>query len=174
MHHSNPRMIRPEENLIMFSHDAVRSFVTQDPSTMLCHPWTGTMIASWSNNLNMTYFFRHDNRIHHTPVSRMVQIRKMSEVCKSFISVHGTYPDDMHLFGTHRGPKEPTDKPARDLFMNSHVVPMKFKFNWRDSSPPWRFETKLCATKPTWKTANSQKLIKGNYAGREGKLRPYN
>ena len=154
--HCIPRITRPEESMILLSHDVMRSFVTQDSNKMLCHPWADQMIATWSKTIDMTYLFRHDSRIHHTPiVSVEPTLRQIPDVCKNYISIHGTYPDDMRLFYTHRGPKKPTVKPPKNLFMNSRVCPIKAPFDWRVFVPVWRFEPKLCINKPTWNKKHS-------------------
>ena len=169
--HCIPTITRAEESMILFSRDVIKEFLTQDPNKMLCHPWADQMIASWSKVLEMTFLFRHDNRIHHTPiVSQQPELRKIPDVCKYFISIHGTYPDDMKLFWTHRGPKRPEERPAKDLFMNSAVCPIKVPFNWRGFGAEWRYEPKFCINKPTWNTSG-QFILKGSYGGREEEFR---
>lgn len=166
--HCIPGITRPEESMIMFSHDMILQFLTVDPLKLLCHPWADQMIASWSNLLDMTYLFRHDVRIHHDPiVSKKPELRRLSNVCKDYLSIHGTYPDDMRLFWKHRGPKISDQIPIKDLFRNSEVCPIRMPFDWKIFTDMWRYAPKLCINHPTWNTSK-EVVAQGSYTGREG------
>ena len=165
--HCIPTITRPEESMIMFSRDVISTFLKQHPELLLCHPWADQMIASWSKELDMTYLFRHDTRIHHTPiVSNEPELRKEAEVCIKYIAIHGTYPEDMKLFWSHRGPTITEEKSSRDLFRNSEVCPIRAPFNWRQFINEWRYEPKYCITRPKWNTTK-QTVLGGAYSGRQ-------
>ena len=64
--HCQPRIVRPEESILLFSKDILQYFLLQDSDKMKCHPWADQMIGAWSKDLNLTKLFRHDARLHHS------------------------------------------------------------------------------------------------------------
>ena len=159
---------RAEESLILFSRDVIETFLLQDPMKMFCHPLADQMIAKWLSALHITTLLRHDDRIHHDPpVGQSPEIFLSSDICQTYIAVHGSYPDDMKLLWTERGT---TLSSGGDLEKNSLKFPVYVPFNWRlFDSYIWRYQPKLCIDDPIWDT--SKQMDSGtSYTGREGDL----
>jgi len=163
--HLQSNIRRPEESIIMFSHDVVLTFLTQDLNSFFCHPLADQMIATWLSELNISSLLRHDKRIHHVPPIREVPYLKAKfEICSQYIAIHGVYNKEMLELWKHRGEK--ITSVNGNLKTNSIRCVITVPYNWEHMGEPYRFEPKNCVSDPKW---NTSKLL-GNsvsYSGRE-------
>ena len=163
--HCLPRIVRPEESIILLSHDLVEKFLDQDPSCMMGHPWADQMIATWVQDLNLSALYNHDKRLHHGPVLKYLKnIPEMfKDVCTNFIGVHGSYPKYMRLLWTLR--RENQNEVGS---LDKHSVKCNFPqvFDWREFSNFWKYEPKRLIDNPTWDTSK-QNGNKTEYGGRQ-------
>jgi len=154
---------RAEESMIMFSKDIILKFLSQDPYQLLCHPWADQMIILWSDQLNLTSYYRHDYRLHHHPkVKDVPSLRKEKDICKKYIGIHGTYPEDMMLLWEHRGSNITYNG---NLWNNSKSIEISEPYCWSCMNYEWYYEPKLCIKNPKWDTS---KQGIGSYSGRQG------
>ena len=164
--HLHDEIRRPEESIILFSQDVINTFLMQDSSKMLCHPWADQLIAAWLTDLNIVKLLRHDLRIHHIPpIHESIYLKLMKNVCHSFIAVHGVYDNDMKILWKHRG--NSLEFVNGNLKTNSILYIIKQPFNWTVFKGFWRYEPQLCITNPTWDTSR-QMGNSTSYVGRQG------
>ena len=164
VHRTQENMIRPEESMLMLSRDLVETFLLQDANKMLCHPWGDQMIGVWSNTMNISRVWRHDNRLwHHPPARDVIRLLEMKNICRRFIGLHGAYPEHMKLFWRNRGKYK---KRSENLLTYSKLCPLRQPFDWHAFSYIWHYKPKLCITDPVWDTSKQQ-VIEGSYTGRE-------
>ena len=157
-------IVRPEESMILFSRDIVEKFLSQDQNTIKCHPLADQMIGEWANDLELNGTFRHDDRLHHTPiVSKAPELRNNRNICDKYIGIHGCYPPDMKLFWANRGPRT---KSMTTLKTHSRVCALK-TFNWNNFLGKWKYQPKPCVSNPSWNTSMLQ-TKSGSYIGRQG------
>lgn len=163
--HCIPKIVRPEESIIMFSRDLVEMFLTQDPLLIKSHPWADQMIATWVRELQLPKIYNHDPRLHHMPT--LLHVKNVTEifkdVCSKFIGVHGSYPKHMKILWQLRESKE---YPSSSL--NEYTQECRFPqiFLWETFSKFWRYEPKRLIANPVWDT-NKQDNGKKVYGGRE-------
>ena len=153
--HCVTHKVRSDESLLLFSKDLLMQFLKQDPQTIKCHPLGGQMIGVWTQDLNMTRVFRHDSRLHHTPiVSKEPSLRVKKNLCQKYIGIHGCYAKDMLLLWKHRGLMNLTSKGT--LKTNSKHCKADIDdtgFRWNEFGGQWRYEPKPCILNPTWNTS---------------------
>ena len=172
--HCLSELVRPEESMLLFSRDLVQYFLSQKPHTMRCHPWADQMIGVWTTDLDENELFRHDSRLHHTPiVDQAPELRQLKNICIPYIGVHGTYPEDMRLFWKHRGATYTniTNNNIRDemygnLISNSQMCQLVHHFDYQRFEQEWRYEPLRCIYDPIWNT-KKQAVIGGVFAGRQ-------
>ena len=145
---------------MIFTPDIIDKFLSQNESTMLCHPHADQQIGIWLNDIP-TRQLVHDSRLHHgTPASFSPRFINVTDVCDSYLGIHGTYVDKMRYFGVNSndGMKNVSSFPPFSTFCRTR------NFDYRVFGPPWRYEPKLCKDSPTW---HSDKQF---YLGRENKI----
>ena len=135
-----------DEAFMIFTRDIIQTFLAQNESSMLCHPHADQQIGLWLNQITRKIFF-HDKRLyHHPPASFSPKFQNITNVCDSYLGVHGTYVDKMRYFGRN----------ANDSAKKSHSIPKFYsfcpttKFDYRFMHRTFRFEPKLCKDNPTW------------------------
>ena len=168
--HCVENLVRPEESMILFSKDIIDLFLRQDPDKMLCHPWADQEIGIWKKELNLKDFYHTDIRLHHhPPASYIKKFQSMSNICHSYIGVHGTYHEHMRVFWEKRGDVSLTlsnDDRTLDNFFGSCTL--KQTMDWKGfGSSYWRYPPKRCIDNPTWDTS-TQMGGRKFYEGREG------
>lgn len=88
-----------DEAFMIFTRDIIQTFLAQNESSMLCHPHADQQIGLWLNQITRKIFF-HDKRLyHHPPASFSPKFQNITNVCDSYLGVHGTYVDKMRYFG---------------------------------------------------------------------------
>ena len=146
---------------MIFTPDIIDKFLSQNESTRLCHPFADQQIGIWLNDIPTRHLV-HDSRLYHTiaPASFSPQFSDVTNVCDSYLGIHGTYVDKMRYFGVNSndGMKNESAFPAFSTFCGVR------KFDYRVFRPRWRYEPKLCTDFPTWDTS------KQIYLGRENKI----
>ena len=141
-------------------------FLLQDEQQIKCHPWADQMIGAWTEDLKITKLFRHDSRLHHTPiVAEAPQLRNQNDICHHFMGVHGCYPGDMKLLWKHRGNSSTLSSELGDLVSNSKVCGDISGYHWNVFHHIWRYKPKPCITNPQWDT-RKQSTLNGAYTGR--------
>ncbi|KAJ7389237.1 hypothetical protein OS493_032705 [Desmophyllum pertusum] len=86
-----------DEAFVVFSRDMIHKFLAQDEKTMLCHPYGDQQFSLWLKNMTKVYF--HDPRLHHNPpASYLDKFKNSTNVCDSYIGLHGTYAEKMREF----------------------------------------------------------------------------
>lgn len=162
--HCNIDITRPEESMILLSQDIILRFLQQDYKSMMCHPWADQMIGVWSTYMNMTYLFRHDGRLHHTPIVKdEPQLRQTENICHHYMGIHGAYPKDVRILWEHRGP---TRSVTGNLIANSNICVIQRTFQWSYFTEVWKYEPRLCVDDPVWDTSK-QFVLHGSYSGRQ-------
>lgn len=161
--HCKAGVTRPEESVILFSYDVIKTFLLQDPQTLWCHPFADQMIALWLENLNMGHILRHDHRIHHHPVVKDTpRLKGRRYVCSDYIAVHGSRAVDILEFWKNKGTIEPkTTYSIADL---STPCTERFIFD-SNSLGFWQYTPKRCIDKPVWNTKR-HRTKNGMYVGR--------
>jgi len=167
-------IVRPEESMILLSHDLIETFLFQDPHKMRCHPWADQMMGVWTTDLMINNLYRHDDRLHHAPiVERQPELRTLKNICTKLIGIHGTYPEDMLLFWKNKGKNITNitsivkrDKKLGNLLLNSEVCELVHNFNYLVFEPEWQYEPQRCIYFPLWDT-KKQSVIGGVYSGRQ-------
>ena len=146
-----------DEGFTILSQDIIHKFMSQNKSTMLCHPFGDQQIALWLMNIPTKLYF-HDARLHHDPpASYFPKLKNVTNVCDSYLALHGTYPEKMRYFG----------KNSNDSAKDVHPIPNfssycgTLLFDYRRFRGSYRYDPKPCIDNPSW---NLQHKI---YAGRE-------
>lgn len=157
---------RPEESMILLSHDLVVKFLLQDPKKLLCHPLADQMIATWLSELKIKDVLRHDGRIHHHPPVHEIKTTVQSKnICARYIALHGAYNNDSRALWANRGNESATKGTLRT---NSLQVHIRGAYQWNGfHNAMWEYEPKLCSTNPTWDTSRLHKPGT-SYTGRQG------
>ena len=167
--HCVRNLVRPEESIILLSKDVIDLFLGQDPFQMLCHPFADQAVAVWKQQLNLPDFYRGDSRLHHDPpASFLKKFQTLSNLCHSYIGIHGTYHKEMRKFWKNRG--NTTSKLLNDTkILDYFFAECAFKqtMDWRQFRPEWNYPPRRCIENPTWNTLH---LIGKNefYKGRGG------
>ncbi|XP_068751174.1 beta-1,3-galactosyltransferase 6-like [Montipora capricornis] len=149
-----------DESFMIFTPDIIYKFLSQNESTMLCHPHADQQIGLWLNHIPTKQFF-HDGRLHHDPpASFSSKFNKITNVCRSYLGIHGTYGEKMVYFGQNAndGRKRVSSLPDFVTFCRTT------NFDHRVFGPEWRYEPKLCKGNPRW---NPEKEF---HVGRENKV----
>ena len=162
-------MVRPEESIILFSRDVVEKFLQQNPLLIKSHPWADQMIATWVRELQLPNIYRHDPRLHHTPI--LLQVRNVSDVfkngCSKYIGVHGSYPRHMKILWDLRGEyQEPANVDLNNYTRECNIPQV---FVWEAFREFWRYEPKRLIASPVWDTSkqdNGQKDFGGREEGK--------
>lgn len=151
--HCNSGITWADEAFVIFSRDIIHKFLAQDKNKMLCHPFGDQTYSLWLNNMNKSYF--HDTRLHHDPPASFSPVfENITNVCDSYIGIHGTYEKKMREFGLN------ANDGAKDL--GSLTIPSfstfcaTTKFDHRVFISKYNFEPKPCIENPTW--INSTKM----------------
>ena len=138
------------------SRDLVRDFIA-DRDHLQCHPHGMFTIAMWIyKQLKIRHIHWYsDERIHHDPpVSKVYErFRTRNEICRTHISLHGTYPKEMLSLQTILD----REKTRSILQMTYDIPPVtdncKFErdtFDFKWFKPPWLFDPIPCSKKPLW------------------------
>ena len=163
--HCQESIVRPEESIILLSRDLVEKFLSQDPGTILCHPWADQMIGIWVQALDLKNLYNHDTRLHHhPPVSQIGHFKTNLEgVCRQYIGLHGSYPADMRRLWDLTG----VQMDLRVTLEEFTVVCDKPQvFQWSFFTNEWKYKPKLCIEDPNWDTYKQEHDQKV-YIGRE-------
>ena len=146
-----------DESFMIFSSDIIYKFLAQNETTMMCHPHADQQIGLWLESIDNKLFF-HDSRLHHhPPTSFSKKFKRISNVCDSYLGLHGTYAEKMRYFGRNANDGAKSVVPMgdfADFCTNTH-------FDYHNLGPPYFFEPKPCITNPTWN------LERKMYGGRE-------
>ena len=166
--HCFPKIVRPEESIVMFSRDLVEMFLAQNPLTIKSHPWADQMIATWVSELHLPKIYNHDPRLHHTPT--LLHIKNITgvfhDVCNNYIGVHGSYPNYMKtLWGLRKSEK------YTNMTLNEHTTQCHLPqvFDWQGFSRYWSYKPKRFITNPVWNTTkqdNGDKVFGGREEGK--------
>ena len=146
-----------DEAFMVFSKDVIHKFLSQNESTMLCHPHADQQIGLWLNNISKKIFF-HDTRLHDSPPASFSHtFDKITNVCDSYLGVHGAYVEKMRYLGLNANDstKDILPIPKFSSFCQNK------RFDYRVFNPEWRYEPKLCKDNPTWNVERKM------YVGRE-------
>ncbi|XP_012564874.2 uncharacterized protein LOC101237488 isoform X1 [Hydra vulgaris] len=156
-------MVRPDESIILLSKDLIEKFLYQDPQKMLCHRWGGQMIGIWINNLGINNFrYKHDTRLHHDPPAEHVPyFNNKTDICSSYIGIHGSYPSKMRSFWNSSN----FNTFINNKTLDEHCVYCKYNqtINWKLFFGEWKAEPKLCKDNPNWGG-----MFGATYPGRQG------
>ncbi|XP_068728368.1 beta-1,3-galactosyltransferase 6-like isoform X1 [Montipora capricornis] len=148
-----------DESFMIFTPDIISKFLSQNKSTMLCHPHADQQIGLWLNGIPTKQFI-HDSRLyHHPPASFNPKFNNVTNVCDSYLGIHGTYEEKMRYFGStaNDGRKEESRFPDFASYCGTT------KFDYRVLGEQWRYEPKLCKDNPRWDEGRRM------YVGRENR-----
>ena len=146
-----------DESFMIFTKDIIHEFLSQNESTMLCHPHADQQVGLWLENIPAKQYF-HDRRLYHDPpASFSRKFDNISNVCNSYLGLHGTYVEKMRYFGRNSNDGIKRIVPVENF---SGFCPTTH-FDHRVFSPPYFFEPKPCRDNPTWNLESKM------YVGRE-------
>ncbi|XP_068728364.1 uncharacterized protein [Montipora capricornis] len=149
-----------DESFMIFTPDIISKFLSQNESTMLCHPHADQQIGLWLNGIPTKQFI-HDSRLyHHPPASFNPKFNKVTDVCDSYLGIHGTYEEKMRYFGSNANDGRKEESPFSDFASHCGTT----KFDYRALGEQWRYEPKLCKDNPRWNEG------KPMHVGRENRL----
>ena len=152
-----------DEGFVIFTGDVIHKFLAQDENKMLCHPFADQQIGLWMKNLTKRYF--HDPRLHHDPpASFMPKFKNMSNVCDSYVGVHGTYENQMRKFGQRDNDGEKPAMATPDFSRYCRTT----RFDHRVFGAKYNFQPRPCIENPTW---NNSTVMPAKYS-RENFMRP--
>ena len=149
-----------DESFMIFTPDIIDKFLSQNESTRLCHPHADQQIGIWLNDIPSRHLV-HDSRLHHAdaPASFSPQFVNVTNVCDSYLGIHGTYEDKMRYFGVNSNDSMKVESPFPDF---STFCQTK-TFDYRIFNKEWKYQPKLCKDNPRW---NVGRTI---YVGRENR-----
>ena len=137
-----------DESFMVFTPDIIYKFLSQNESTMLCHPHADQQVGMWLDNINISERLHfHDSRLwHHPPASFSPQFANATNVCDSYLGIHGAYVEKMRYFG-----KNANDS-AKDVFSMPEfkLYCPNTEFDYRKIYAPFYFEPKPCKDNPSW------------------------
>ncbi|XP_078353628.1 uncharacterized protein LOC144638277 [Oculina patagonica] len=143
-----------DEAFVIFTSDVIYKFLAQDEKKMLCHPFADQQIGLWMKNLTKRYF--HDPRLHrHPPASFMPKFKNMSNVCDSYLGVHGTYVDQMRDFGRRDNDGEKFAMATPEFSTRCRTT----RFDHRVFGREFSFKPRPCIENPTWNNSTVMPLI---------------
>ncbi|XP_078354344.1 uncharacterized protein LOC144638940 [Oculina patagonica] len=136
-----------DEAFVIFSKDIIHKFLAQDMNKTLCHPFGDQTFHLWLNNMNKVYF--HDARLHHhPPASFSPKFENLTNVCDSYIGIHGTYEKKMREFGLNSNDGEKVlDEPTIPSFSSFCRTT---RFDHHMFAAPYKYEPKPCIDNPIW------------------------
>ena len=146
-----------DESFLLFSKNIIQQFLAQNESTMLCHPHADQQIGIWLQDIKIKQYF-HDTRLyHHPPASYAPQFQNATNLCSSYLGLHGTYANTMWAFGKNAndGAKDVYAIPPFSSFCQATT------FDYRKIYPPYHFEPKPCKDNPSWNVGDKM------FSGRE-------
>ncbi|XP_073227919.1 uncharacterized protein [Porites lutea] len=146
-----------DESFLLFSKNIIQQFLAQNESTMLCHPHADQQIGIWLQDVKIKQYF-HDTRLYHDPpASYAQQFKNATNLCSSYLGLHGTYANTMWAFGKNAndGAKDVYAIPPFSSFCQATT------FDYRKIYPPYHFEPKPCKDNPSWNVADKM------FTGRE-------
>ena len=155
--HCQIGITRVDEGFMLLSQDIIHKFLSQNKSTMLCHPFGGQQVALWLKNIPTKLYF-HDARVHHDPpASYFPKFKDATNVCDSYLGLHGTYPEKMRYFGknSNDGAKDVHPIPNFSSYCGTST------FDHRRFHAPFKYDPKPCINNPSWDIENDF------FAGRE-------
>ena len=144
--HCESGMTWIDESFMLFSPDIIHKFLSQNESTMLCHPHADQQIGLWLKNISTKRYF-HDTRLYHDPPAAFApQFVNVTNVCNTYLGLHGTYVEKMRYFGEN----------ANDTAKDVHSIPSfssycrTTAFDHTKFYAPYRFDPKPCKDNPSW------------------------
>lgn len=170
--HKNPRIIRPDEAINIFSRDIIKKYLYQDIDSFYCHPMGGQLIGIWTAKLNITKLYRHDHRLHHAPLIQDAKyILTETSICNSYIGIHGAYPNYMLHFWKYRHNVHSSPQYKGDLVKNSDLIETGSSYHWEEFPPEWRYKPELCIKRMIWPSKQQGHPGENGdfYKGRQGK-----
>ena len=132
---------------MIFTPDIIDKFLSQNESTMLCHAHADQQIGIWLNDIP-TRQLVHDSRLHHKvkPASFSSQFINVTDVCDSYLGIHGSYEDKMRYFGVNSNDSMKVENPFPDF--STHCKSKTF--DYRVFGSGWKYQPKLCKDNPRW------------------------
>lgn len=125
----------------------------QDPRSILCHPHADQQIPVWINKLynhNESLANFDDRRLHlYPPAKTLEKFNNLSQVCDSYLGVHGSSPEMMLNFGrlSGDGPKSNSSLKLTTVTKTCHFPNV---FDISKITGPYKFELRPCLTNPRW------------------------
>lgn len=159
-HCQGDQLVWPDEAWMVFTKDIISRFLSQNQTSMYCHPHADQQIALWLNDIPSKLYF-HDDRLHHyPPAARMPKFAGIKNICDNYMGLHGAYGDKM--FEYHKASNDGKKKNVPNL-RKFDTYCSQNTFNWTKMGPDYRFEPKLCNKKPNWSLGHDS--WKGGEAG---------
>ena len=151
-------IVRVDEGWHLTSSDVVGEFVAKK-DTNLCHPFGDQAFSLWLNDMQGMIYFADNKRVYHGVAARNPGLLHRSEVCHSFISLHGSYPKEMLSFWQIASKEE----------SGSYVLPpvedncrLSKTMRWKTFGGFYYAVPKPCRDNPIWQKGNM-------YSGRQGR-----
>ncbi|KAK3710645.1 hypothetical protein QZH41_001943 [Actinostola sp. cb2023] len=144
-------LVYMDEAWMVFTNDVIERFLSQNETTMLCHPHADQQIAIWLNDIPSRIYF-NDGRLHHYPrASHSKMFTNVTNVCDTFLGIHGAYKQQMAFF--HRTSNDGKNNSFPQIPDFRSQCPY-WGFNWTVMGGPYRFEPKPCVDDPDWSLGN--------------------
>jgi len=141
-------LVYVDEAWMVFTRDVIDKFLSQNQSTMLCHPHADQQIAIWLNDIPSRVYF-DDRRLHHHPRAfHSKAFENAVNVCDHYLGIHGAYQHLMSKF--HR-----TSKDGAKLGMIPEIKDYKsscphWGFKWTEMGGHYKHEPKPCSQNHDW------------------------
>lgn len=151
----------------MMSQNIIGEIMTRRVNqSVYCSPYGDQAVAMWINRSKQEVIYFMDNKriVHKSAGENPVFLR--TDICESYISLHGTYPRAMKQFWLlsqilRQKNKETITYAIPEIVNFTNLCPFSPVFEYKAFVSEYQFEPKLCHLKPKWS------ISKTRHGGRE-------
>ena len=163
---------RIDEGWVMLTEDLVYALL-KSKLKLLCSRFADQSLAMWIYKLmrkKKIYWFGDQRIFHHPPVSTIVEFKMRKEICRTYISLHGSYPLEMNIFHLIHERERETYGETFDIPPVVDLCPYRRdSFNWKWFDPTYYTVPVPCRNNPIWK--NGGDLFLGRSFDIRGKMK---
>lgn len=161
--HCKAKIVRVDEAWLILTRDLIEEILEKRNTSLLCSPYGDQAVALWMSNSskNVSYFMDNQRIIHKS--AGKDQNFFTSNICTSYLSLHGSYPRAMrqfwlvsHVFHESAAGSVLYNIPEIEPF--EKLCPHSRKFDHRGFIREYRFEPKPCSENPNWRVSSQKHL----------------